>query len=272
MMIEIRDLCESNMEVYLSCGCNPNDARITDEIKSAQKVKKAWVVKMLSAGLGAKLAYVQGYPAGFIEYMPIEVTSAPVNGKELLFISDIHVNDDDEDGRVNYERQGIGCMLVEQVEKYSKSKGYKGLVTLALEGEWMPAAFFERIGFTKADEIGPMRLLWKPFGECEPPVIWKGNFIPTKGEGVVNIDLIYSSQCWGMVLQAQSWRAVAGEFPGKVVVQEHLSDDRQIMSLDCMTGSIGVYIEGDWGPAYPIEKEEMRRVIQMALSRKESLE
>jgi hypothetical protein len=70
-------------------------------------------------------------------------------------------------------------------------------------------------------------------------------------------------------LQAQAWQAVAGEYPGKVAVQEHLSDDRQVMSLDCMIGSLGVYIDGEWGPGYPIEKEEMRKLIQTVLSRKE---
>lgn len=267
-MVEIKDLCESNIEVYLSCGCNPNDARITDEIRSAQKVKWAWAEKMRARGLGAKLAYDQDYPAGFVEFLPIEIAPTPVRGKQLLFISDIHVNDDDNDGQVNYERRGIGSLLIKQVEVHAKAKGFKGLVTLALEGDWMPATFFEKMGFIEVDRIGPMRLLWKPFGKCEPPAIWMGNFTPTKGESQVHIDIIHSSQCWGMVMQAHMWRAVATEFSGKVVVQEQLSDDRQVMSLDCMTGSIGVYIDGQWGPACPIAKDEMRRLIKEAVSRK----
>jgi hypothetical protein len=54
---------------------------------------------MLTKGLGAKLAYDRGYPAGFIEYLPIEVAPMPVNGKHLFFISDIHGNDMTKLGR-----------------------------------------------------------------------------------------------------------------------------------------------------------------------------
>lgn len=268
-MFEVRDLCESNMEVYLSCGCNPNDARITDEIRSAQKAKRAWAKKMLEKGLGAKIAYDTGYPAGFAEFLPIEAAPAPVKGKQLLFISDIHVNDDDEEGKINYERRGIGRLLIEEIERYARDKGYKGLVTLALDGDWMPAAFYRKVGFTVVDKVGPMHLLWKPFDECEQPALWKGNFRPTIGKDVVHIDLIYSSQCWAMVMQSQSWRRVAAEFPRKVVIQEHLADDRKVMSLDCMAGSIGVYIDGQWGPPHPIGEDDMRRLIEDALSRKE---
>lgn len=267
-MLEIRDLCEETMEVYLSCGCNPNDVRITDEIRSAQRIKKAWAERMLPQGLGAKIAYEHSFPAGFVEFLPIEVAPVPVEGKRLLFISDIHINDDDMSGQVNYERKGIGRRLIEQVEKYARDKGFIGLAALALDGDWMPAAFFLKVGFAEADKIGPMYLLWKPFGECEPPRIWKGNFNPTAGQAIVHIDVIYSCQCWGMVMQARSWRDVAAEFPGKVVVHEHHSDDRQVMSLDCMTGSIGVYIDGQWGPDHPIEKDEMRALVMEAVSRK----
>jgi len=71
-----------------------------------------------------------------------------------------------------------------------------------------------------------------------------------------------------LILQAQTWKRLAAEFPGRVVVQEHLADDRKIMSLDCMTGSIGVYLDGVCGPSHPIDENEMRRLIQEALAKK----
>lgn len=71
------------------------------------------------------------------------------------------------------------------------------------------------------------------------------------------------------VMQAEVWKTVASEFCGKVVVQTHLVDDREIMSLDCMTGSIGIYVDGKRKPAdHPIGKDEMTTVIKKTLSRK----
>jgi len=71
-----------------------------------------------------------------------------------------------------------------------------------------------------------------------------------------------------MVRQAQTWKRIAAEFLGKVIVQEHWVDDRQTMSLDCMTGSIGVYLDGVAGPGHPIDEDHMRRLIEEALARK----
>jgi len=270
MTFEIQDLNENNMDVYLSCGCSPQDSRITDKIRAAQQIKRKWAEDTFAKGLGAKIAFDDGYPAGFAEFLPIKVAPAPVQGEGLLFISDIHVNDDDDGGKIDYQGKGLGRALVQSIETHAREHGSKGLATLALDGPWMPAAFYERLGFAIVDRVGPMRLLWKPFSESAPPQLRKGNFKPTVGENVVHIDLIYSSQCWGMVLQAQTWRRIAAEHPGRVVVHEHLADDRRVMSLDCMTGSIGVYVDGVRGPGHPIDEPGMRELLQVALDKRES--
>jgi len=43
MGFEIQDLSQENMGVYFSCGCNPEDSRITDDIRAAQETKRKWV-------------------------------------------------------------------------------------------------------------------------------------------------------------------------------------------------------------------------------------
>jgi GNAT superfamily N-acetyltransferase len=268
MEFEIADLDGDTFDVYLACGCHPGDARVTDEVKIAHQAKRAWAERMLEKGLGAKMAYDHGYPAGFVEFLPIEVAPAPVKGASLLFITDIHVNDDDQEGRINYEGRGCGRSLVVAAEEYARDLGYKGLATLALDGPWMPAAFYEKLGFSVADGVGRMRLMWKPFEECASPSIWRGNFSPTIGKDVVHVDLIHTSQCWGMFMQAQNWRRVIAEFRGQVVVRTHLADQRDIMSLACMTGSLGVYLDGELGPAHPLEEGEIRALLEEALSRK----
>jgi len=169
---------------------------------------------------------------------------------------------------VDYQGNGLGRRLMASVEEYARDKGFSALATLALDGPWMPASFYRKLRFSLVDQAGPMQLLWKPFGDCAEPGIWRGNFQPTIGQEVVHIDLVHSSQCWGMTLQAEMWRRVAKEYDGKVVVEDHLTDDREVMSLESMTGSIGVYLDGHRGPGHPLDDEHARNLIEKALKRK----
>ncbi|MFW9781077.1 MAG: GNAT family N-acetyltransferase [Candidatus Heimdallarchaeota archaeon] len=267
MNFSIVDLDDKNIEVYLSCGCNPKDARITQTIKLAQEHKRQWTNIMKVKGLVAKIAYDKSYPAGFIEYIPIEFAPAPVKGKNFLFITDIHVNDDDDNGNVNYERRGCGRQLVDSVEQYARNNNFNGISTLALNGDWMPATFYQKIGFQIIEQYRDMFLLVKIFKLGEKPNIWKGNFQPTVRHDIVHIDLILSSQCWGTWMQVEMWKQICKLFPNKVELKIHMTDDRTIMSLDSMTGSIGVYLNGYRGPGYPIDKDTIKSLIEEAISK-----
>lgn len=223
---------------------------------------------MIPKGLGAKIAFREGSPAGFVEFLPIEVAPAPVKGKGILFITDIHINDDDDGGSVDFQGKGLGRKLIASVEAYARQKRFNALATLALDGTWMPAAFYEKLGFSAVDSAGDMRLLWKPFAECSHPELWPGDFQPTIGRGVVHIDLVHSSQCWGMILQAVMWKRISEQYQGKVVVEDHLTDEREVMSMVSMTGSIGVFVDGIQGPGHPIGEEQAHALIEQALKRK----
>ena len=225
---------------------------------------------MIPKGLSAKMAFQDGYPAGFVEFLPIEVAPSPVKGENFLFITDIHINDDANDEKPNFEKKGVGRRLVQEVENHARAEGFSGLAVLALRAEWMPAAFFERMEFCIVDQRGLMCLLCKAFGECAQPTIWDGNFKPKVGTDTVHIDVIRTSQCTGSYT-LDIWRDTASEFPEKVTFQEHLADDRNIMDIDCMTGSIGIFVDGERAPGYPIPKEEAKKIVEKALSGKNLL-
>ena len=40
---------------------------------------------------------------------------------------------------------------------------FGAVAALALDGPWMPVAFYNKLGFFVVDTAGPMQLLWKPF-------------------------------------------------------------------------------------------------------------
>ncbi|MBD3647281.1 MAG: GNAT family N-acetyltransferase [Pseudomonadales bacterium] len=266
MLVEVQPLNELNMDVYLACGGHPRDARFDEAYRERMDCKRGWVERMLPRGLGARIAFLEDYPAGFAEFMPIEVAPAPVIGEGLLFLTEVHVNSEDKGGALNLEKMGVGQMLIRAVEQYAREQGFAGLVTVALEGTWLPESFYENMGFTLIQQDDEVCLLWKPFKECPQPELWSGNFEPTVRDDGVHVDVIHTSQCPGATTLGL-WQEIAGEYGPRVSFAEHLADDRSIMDIDCLTGCMGVFVNGKRAPCRPISADKVRDLLDEALSR-----
>lgn len=264
MFLEIEPLNNFNFEVYLSCGRHPEDHPISQSQRERMERKRSWVRDMSSKGLGARIAFLQNYPAGFAEFMPIEVAPAPVIGKHLLFLTDIHVNREDRNEEINLEHLGVGKMLIRAVEQYAREKGFWGLATFANDGAWMPESFYESIGFELLEKNGELCLLWLPFRDCPVPTIWNGNFKPTVRSDGVHVDVIRTSQCPG-IGTLEMWQEVAGEYGSQVSISEHNADDRSLMDIDCSTGCMGVFVNGKRAPCRPISSDQIRKIISESL-------
>lgn len=265
MLVEVQPLNELNMDVYLACGGHPDDARFDDEYRDRMACKRHWVDKMLRRGLGARIAFVEDYPAGFAEFMPVEVAPAPIKGEGLLFITDIHVNSEDKQRSINLEHLGVGKMLIRAVEQYAREQGFTGMATIGLEGDWLPESFYEKMGFEIIDRRDTVCLLWRPFREGPAPSLWAGNFDPAIRSDGVHIDVIYTSQCPGATTLGL-WQTVAEEYGPRVTFAEHLADDRSIMDIDCLTGCMGVFVNGKRAPCRPVSSNRIRDIIDEALA------
>jgi GNAT superfamily N-acetyltransferase len=266
MLVEVQPLNEMNMDVYLACGCHPQDERFDADYKDRIECKRGWVEKMLPKGLGARIALMDYYPAGFAEFMPIEVAPAPVIGERLLFLTEIHVNSEDKGGSIDLQHHGIGKMLIRSVEQYAREQGFAGIATIALEGDWLPEAFYENLGFSLVDQKDAICLLWYPFTDCPKPSLWLGNFEPTVRDDGVQVDVIHTSQCPGANTLGL-WRMIAEEYGDRVTFAEHIADDRSVMDIDCMTGCMGVFVNGKRAPCRPVSPEQVRSLIDEGLSR-----
>ncbi len=266
MFLEIQPLNERNIDVYLSCGCHPKDLHIDQWQRERMELKRTWVKEMSGKGLGARIAFVEDYPAGFTEFMPIEVAPAPVVGEDLLFVTDIHVNREDKNGEINLEHLGVGKMLVRAAEQYAREQGFHGLATLAHEGTWMPESFYESMGFELVQEIRELVLLWMPFDDWPRPSIWLGNFRPRVRTDGVHIDVIHTSQCPGIDTLGL-WQKAAVGYGGQVSFAEHNADDRSQMDIDCAAGCMGVFVNGKRAPCRPISSNQIKRIISDALLR-----
>ena len=267
MLIEIQPLNELNMDVYLACGSHPQDEKISEDQRLRMEAKRLWAEAMIPRGLGARVAFLEDYPAGFAEFVPIELAPAPVKGENLLFVTDIHVTRDDKGGKINLEHLGIGRLLVRSVEQYAREKGFKGMVTLALKGNRLPEAFYESVGFRLLQQIEDLCLLWYPFSEeCDQPIIWKGNFKPHIREDGVQIEVIRTTQCPGLS-SPEVWRSVADEYDDAVSYSEFDADSREVMDIDCVTGCAGVFVNGNRVSCHCTSTEEIRGIIDRELGK-----
>lgn len=265
MLIEVQPLNELNMDVYLACGCHPLDERFDAGCRDRMACKRDWVEAMVPKGLGARIAFAEFYPAGFAEFLPIEVAPAPVNGEGLLYITEIHVNGEDKGGLIQLGGMGIGKLLIRAVEQYAREQGFRGLVTVALAGDPLPESFYTHMGFTLLEQHDALRLLWQPFVDCEAPTLWQGNFVPAIRHDGVHVDVIRTSQCPG-ARALDLWQSVVGEYGTEVSMDEHLADDRSIMDIDCVPGRMGVFINGE-RVASPVSRLHAKQTIEQALRR-----
>lgn len=257
MSIEVRDLDDETMDVYLCCGTSPRKC-------VGKEVKLRWTRRMQDKGLGATIAYCDGWPAGFVNYMPVEVAPCPIKGTGSLFVMCIHVNDADDDRGVNHEGKGVGRALVAAVESHAKAGRFSGVTTLAKDEDHMPAAFWRKLGYDLVEQDGVVCLMCKHLVEdAQPPSLWRGDFMPSVQEDVVHVDVLYCSFC-GFHTHIKK---IASEYP-KVAFHEHAVDDRQTMDIDCINGHISLFVDGKRGPNWPAGEEEWRRLIKEALLRK----
>ena len=266
MLIEVQPLNELNMGVYLACGCHPLDERFDHGCRDRMKCKRDWVETMVPRGLGARIAFLEEYPAGFAEFLPIEVAPAPIVGKGLLYITEIHVNREDKAGSIDLSGLGIGKLLIRAVEQYAREQGFKGLATIALGADPLPGSFYEHMEFTCIEQKDSLHLLWLPFKECEKPALWSGNFEPATRHDGVHIDVVHTSQCPGEKTLGM-WHSLVDEYGEEVTITEHLADDRSIMDIDCVPGSMGVFVNGNRVPRDPPSRLHARQVIEDALRR-----
>ena len=249
MNIEIRDLNDKTMAAYLCCGCPP-----TDEKVAAQDGKREWTDRMIPKGLGAKIAFDDGCPAGFVNYLPVEVAPAPVEGQGCLFILCIHVES---------EGKGVGKALINATEEYATAQEFTGLATIGTGGH-MPASFYEHVGFAQVDRHEDTRLMWKPFGEAAPPSLMRTTIAPTCEPNAVHMDYAYTAfcNCLHMI------RKLVAEFDGRVILHEHCIDDRQEMDVQCGAVIGAVFVDGERAMTPPTGADDWRRRITEALRAK----
>ena len=105
-----------------------------------------------------------------IQYLPIE--HSPAQGSGLYFILCVWVHGYKQ-GRGNFQKKGMGTALLEAAEADARALGAAGMAAWGVVLPfWMRASWFRKHGYRKADTLGMMALVWKPFTADAAPPAW----------------------------------------------------------------------------------------------------
>jgi hypothetical protein len=149
--------------------------------------KIEWLNGQFENGLKIKLLYLKGEkrPVGFIECVPGEYCWRPVDAKGYVFIHCLWTN-----GK-KYQHQGLGTLLIKEVEKDAKNT--RGVAVVTSDKSFMAdKGIFIKNGYAILSESGKEQLLTKQFKDGPLPSINNRHGELEKYEG---LSIIYSKQC-----------------------------------------------------------------------------
>jgi hypothetical protein len=149
--------------------------------------KIEWLREQFKNGLKIKLLYLKGEkrPIGFVEYVPGEYCWRSVNAKGYMFIHCLWTN-----GK-KHQHQGMGRLLLEEVEKDSKEM--LGVAVVTSDKSFMSSQkIFKKNGYSIISESGKDQLMMKQFNNGPLPFInnWQAELEKFNG-----LSIIYSKQC-----------------------------------------------------------------------------
>ena len=235
----------------------------SDEIDVCAEIRRRQFAIMKSEGALFKVATLDSTLIGFAYGIPIERSSWGPLGHSLMVIPCLYVVK-------KGTSQGAGKALIASIERDARAAGNHGVTIFACRdfpgAEWfMPASFFELLGYTPVDTQGRETLLWKPFSsDAVPPHFLQPHYVFEPIEGTVVVDLFWNVFCPTSAIEAQRVRKVCQEFGNRVHLREFCAEDREVLLQYQISRAL--YVNGEeigWG--YEAPKKGIRDAIERAL-------
>jgi GNAT superfamily N-acetyltransferase len=262
--MRIVDLSPEHEDTYCQCL-----EEWSDEIKEAGGHKREWYDRAKDKGLRVKLALDEnGTVGGMIQYLPVELS--PVAGSGLYFILCVWVHGHKQ-GRGDFQKKGMGSALLATAEADARALGAKGMaawgVMLPL---WMRASWFKKHGYRRADKLGMMALMWKPFAADAAAPAWiRPKKKPQPEKGKVVVTGLLNGWCPAMSMVHERARRAAAELGPRVEFREIRTADRDVFLEWGMSDAL--FVDGTEvrnGP--PPKYEKIRKKIARRLKKVES--
>jgi len=256
--VQIRDMTDADAYYVTTCS----HVHESPECDASGQRRRVWLGANYAFGVRAKVALLDGQHAGFAYVMPIEVCPWGPLGRDLAVMPCLYVPQ-------SSAGHGLGQALVAAAEDEAQTLARKALVIPAYYSDFwfMPAAYFERLGYMAAARKGRYALLWKTFvASAEPPRMlapaYRYRPVPSK----VVVDLFWHTFCQTSDVEAQRVRQVVAEFGDDVILNDYCADDRETLLQYQIPRAI--YVNGEqisWG--YEAPPDGIREAIAKALDR-----
>lgn len=256
--MKILDLDEKSMD-FVS-PCTHVDEQRPDLLAAAQ-IRKNWLLDRSKKGLKVKVVVDKGEPVGFIHCLPIELDTWGMSGKDLMTVPCLTMK-----YKLVYGQKtgtGYGKALMQSAEEETKKAGKKGIAILCYDNDFwfMPLSFFRKLDYEEIQRDKDTVIVWKNFGDAQPPKLHKSKFVPQKLSDRIAVDIIWNPMCLTSIVERANVREVCEEFKDKVVLREFNAGD--IDFLKKYEISRGLFFDGIskcWG--YEAPKDELRTVIE----------
>lgn len=254
--MEIIDLSEEYEATY--CRCLED---WSDEMNESGDLKKRWLEKKKKQGLRVKLARNHKQEiVGMIQYVPIE--HSPAKGINLYYIYCIWVHGHKK-GHGNWQKQGIGRMLLAAAEKDCREAGADGIAAWGIMLPFfMRSKWFKKHGYRRADRDGMIELVWKPFAiDALPPKLTRMKKKPAVEKGVVTVTCLRNGWCPAQNLSCERMKRAACEYSDNIKYVEIDTDARE--NLEEWGLADAIFIDNriiSTGP--PPSYEKLRKILR----------
>lgn len=141
----------------------------------------------------------------------IPVGCSPFVGRDLLAILCLYVHMYDH-GIGDQRKEGYGRHMLREVEKDASSRGYKGVVSWAMDWDWNPVSFYEHMGYSRVDQEDKVVVVWKPLrsGAEAPSLLRLECTALTSGGDRVNVVVADNPWCLNYAKRTAAREAIRG--------------------------------------------------------------
>lgn len=237
-ILVVRDM-QADDEYFVSTCSHINESR---EIDACAEKRRQQFETMKSEGALFKVAILDHDQAGFAYGIPIEGSSWGPIGHSLMVIPCLYVLPE-------WASKGVGKALIAAIEDESRNANCRAVTITAYRdlpnAEWfMPASYFELLGYAPIESRGREMLLWKPLlPDAVRPHFLQPHYVFEPIEGSVVVNLFWNLFCQTSVIEAQRVREVCLEFGDQVVLREFQAENRNVLlqyqiSLNRVNGSL----------------------------------
>jgi N-acetylglutamate synthase-like GNAT family acetyltransferase len=229
--------------------------------------KLDWLKKRFTEGLRLKLVVTDdGKTAGFLEYIPGELTWRVVNASEHMVIHCLWVASN------KFPYRGMAKALLDHCLDDATRSHLSGVTVVTSEGPWMAGkAVYEKYGFKKVDQAEPhFGLLFRP---GQKTVVKHKHAVPSfpsdwveRRKRLRGLQLLYSDQCPFITKAVNELPPVAQQHGIHLRLKHFRTPARARQQMPSPYGTVCLTHRGKILADHPVSATRFRNILQKELN------